>query len=221
MAGAGGCCCCVWLTGLGCFSSKAGSNATSGLLALQLPHAQNAVQRTAVAAAAQASQLTGRAHPACCAGLGCAVQGGHDQHDARLQQGLPAGTGDCFALVPVAAQFALWVQAWAATPHAVAQHIHISASQCLEAPLPLCCPSQQIFALRDNYRSCARIVATAERVIAANDDWERAGLRPKRPAGHPIEVGAGRSSIPPSSHRHSNLWVLPTGACSGRSCAAQ
>lgn len=93
-AGAGGCCCCVWLTGLGCFSREAGSNATSGLLALQLSHAQNAVQRAAGAAAARRYELTGRANAACCAMLCCAVQGGHDQHDARLQQGLPAGTGD-------------------------------------------------------------------------------------------------------------------------------
>ena len=47
----------------------------------------------------------------------------------------------------------------------------------------------QVFALRDNYRSSARIVATAASVIAANADWARAGLVAQRPAGAPIEVG--------------------------------
>lgn len=46
-----------------------------------------------------------------------------------------------------------------------------------------------MYALRDNYRSCARIVATAEHVIAKNEDWDRAGLRAQRPPGGPIEVG--------------------------------
>jgi hypothetical protein len=64
--------------------------------------------------------------------------------------------------------------------------------------LPLYCPpppplTPQVLDLRDNYRSCARIVATAQHVIAANDDWQRAALRPLRPPGHPIEAcGAGQ-----------------------------
>ncbi|PRW20204.1 ATP-dependent DNA helicase isoform B [Chlorella sorokiniana] len=66
-------------------------------------------------------------------------------------------------------------------------------------------PQAQIHALRDNYRSCARIVATAERVIAANDDWERAGLRPKRPAGHPIEVHMLRDSYDEARHIASEI----------------
>jgi hypothetical protein len=55
-------------------------------------------------------------------------------------------------------------------------------------------PDAQVLDLRDNYRSCARIVATAQHVIAANDDWQRAALRPLRPPGHPIEVHVLRDS---------------------------
>ncbi|KAL4451267.1 hypothetical protein ABPG77_009339 [Micractinium sp. CCAP 211/92] len=49
-------------------------------------------------------------------------------------------------------------------------------------------PDAQVLALRDNYRSSSRIVATAERVISRNDDWKRAGLRPMLGPGQPIEV---------------------------------
>ncbi|KAL4420828.1 hypothetical protein ABPG75_010484 [Micractinium tetrahymenae] len=61
-------------------------------------------------------------------------------------------------------------------------------------------PEAQIYALRDNYRSCARIVATAERVIEQNDDWQRAGLRPRLPAGHPIEVHVLEDSHAEAEH---------------------
>ncbi|KAI7840013.1 hypothetical protein COHA_006278 [Chlorella ohadii] len=66
-------------------------------------------------------------------------------------------------------------------------------------------PQAQVHALRDNYRSCARIVATAEQVIAANDDWERAGLNPKRPPGHPIEVHMLRNSYDEAQHIASQI----------------
>lgn len=65
---------------------------------------------------------------------------------------------------------------------------------CCPAPLMYrrTAPSRQVYNLLDNYRSSARIVATAQHVIAANTDWQRSALRPLRSEGPPIEArGAG------------------------------
>jgi len=182
------------------------------------------------------------------------VQGGHDQHDPRLWQGLPKGAGDsslhCFARVlPThgkTAATSLDCQRRRGSESHRRPLLQLVISRSVVSFLPASKPKQQVHALRDNYRSCARIVATAEQVsaahlpggkqgcaltccrgcsisppvqrcspsqswllplmrhhgaadltatctthqqvIAANDDWERAGLNPKRPPGHPIEV---------------------------------
>lgn len=46
----------------------------------------------------------------------------------------------------------------------------------------------QVCDLQDNYRSSARIVATAQSVIAPNDEWQRKGMNPMHPAGDLIQV---------------------------------
>ncbi|KAL4857524.1 ATP-dependent DNA helicase PcrA [Chlorella vulgaris] len=49
-------------------------------------------------------------------------------------------------------------------------------------------PGAQVCDLQDNYRSSARIVATAQSVIAPNDEWQRKGMNPMHPAGDLIQV---------------------------------
>ena len=61
-------------------------------------------------------------------------------------------------------------------------------------PPPVTPPPKQKYALRDNYRSSARIVDAASALIAPNDDWERSGLRALRPAGCAIEVREGAAT---------------------------
>jgi len=72
-------------------------------------------------------------------------------------------------------------------------------------PAPRLTPALQTYSLRDNYRSSERIVRTADALISANLDWQRAGLQPLLGLGEHIEV---REQAPPPKRNECSLCVL-------------